>query len=49
MGVYSSILNKIICVIVYSEMSGGISRKNDLVGHLRCFGNEEEKSDRLHY
>jgi hypothetical protein len=49
MGVYRGIMNKIIYVIVYSEMLGGIPRKNDLVGHLRCFGNEEEKRDRLHY
>ncbi len=47
--IYRDILKKIIYVVVYSEILGGIPRKNDLVGHLRCFGDEDEKRDRLHY
>ncbi len=40
---------KIIYVIVYSEMSGGIPRKYDLVGYLRYTGNGDEKRDLPHY
>jgi hypothetical protein len=47
--VYRSRVMKIIYVDVYSEMSGGIPRKYDLVGHLRYIGNGDEKRDRLHY
>ncbi len=46
---YSGRVMKIIYVVVYSEMLGGIPRKYDLVGHLRCIGNGDEKRDRLHY
>ncbi len=48
-GVYCKITGKSICVIVKREVKGGIPRKSDLVGHLMCTGNEDEKRDRLHY